>query len=76
MRAGRPLTRTFMASREGWSHVVGSKGAEQSGGDKRGNFRLNPAIVVTHVNWEALARHPDPWVQPVAAERRKRLHGA
>ena len=31
---------------------------------------------VTHVNWEALARHPDPWVQRVAAERRKRLHGA
>jgi hypothetical protein len=30
-------------------------------GDRRGNFRLTPAIVVTHMNCEALARHPDPW---------------
>jgi CheY-like chemotaxis protein len=59
--------------REAFAGLV-PDGFEILEGDRRGNFRLNPSVVVTRVNWEALALHPDPSVQRVAVERRKRVH--
>jgi CheY-like chemotaxis protein len=44
-------------------------------GDRRGNVRLNPEIVVERVDWDVLAEHPDPSVARVALERRKRRDG-
>ena len=41
-------------------------------GDRRGNFRLNPAVVVEAVDFDALAEHPDPGVVRVVQERRRR----
>jgi CheY-like chemotaxis protein len=43
--------------------------------DLRGNFRLNPAVVVKRVDWEALVRHPDATIHRIAVERRKRGSG-
>jgi hypothetical protein len=44
-------------------------------GDRRGNVRLNPQIVVEPVLWDALAQHPDPGVARVAMEQQKRRDG-
>jgi DNA-binding response OmpR family regulator len=41
-------------------------------GDRRGQFRLNPAIVVEPVAWDALLSHPDVEVRKIAAEMRKK----
>jgi CheY-like chemotaxis protein len=41
-------------------------------GDGRGNFRLNPGIVVESVAWDVLASHSDGAVQRIALEGRKR----
>jgi hypothetical protein len=31
-----------------------------------GGYRLNPSVVIERIDWEALARHPDPEVQKLA----------
>jgi hypothetical protein len=37
-------------------------------GDRRGQFRLHPDVVVERVDWEALSRHPDAAVKKLAVE--------
>jgi len=41
-------------------------------GDRRKQFRLNPAIVVERVNWEEMAKHPHAAIRNVAAQALKR----
>jgi DNA-binding response OmpR family regulator len=38
-------------------------------GDRRGQFRLHPDVVIERVDWEALAKHPDAAVKKVATEQ-------
>jgi hypothetical protein len=47
-------------------------GFEVLEGDRRGSFRLNPAVIVESVDFDALAEHPDPGVVRVVQERRRR----
>jgi len=46
------------------------EGFEMIEGDRRGLFRLNPAVVVERVAWEVLREHPEGRVRKVV-ERRK-----
>jgi len=46
------------------------EGFEMIEGDRRGLFRLNPAVVVERVAWEVLKEHPEARVRKVV-ERRK-----
>jgi hypothetical protein len=61
--------------RETFANLVPA-GFEVLEGDRRGNFRLSPDVVVEAIDWDALAAHPDAGVQRVAVERRKRLRRA
>jgi CheY-like chemotaxis protein len=48
------------------------EGFEVLEGDGRGSVRLNPAIVLEPVDFEALAKHPDPAVARIAQDQTKR----
>ena len=56
--------------REAFEGVL-PEGFELVESDRRGNFRLNPAVV-GRVEWGALEGHPDPGVGKVVAEWRRR----
>jgi DNA-binding response OmpR family regulator len=41
-------------------------------GDKKGSFRLNPAVVLAPIDWAALEEHPHDGVRKLAKEERRR----
>jgi CheY-like chemotaxis protein len=57
--------------RETFAGIV-PDGVDVLEGDRRGNFRLSPSVVVAAVSWDALAAHPHDGVRKLAVAERRR----